>query len=154
MDDSEAVSLEQIRGFLAGSGEVRFTGLRRAEVYSWVERNIDVCGAGSGTVQTLGPRRVYPPSEPTTQHRAFHARALGFCSPPSNEKPTETLAATGTASPLWIGTGRASMIASSRFSPVLKKIGADNGSHQASTQTSFERLLAVSTGAHQTSRAK
>jgi len=40
MDDSEAVSLEQIRGFLAGSGEVRFTGLRRAEVYSWVERTL------------------------------------------------------------------------------------------------------------------
>jgi|SRR5271167_1486632 len=40
MDDSEAVSLEQIRGFLAGSGDVRFTGLRRAEVYSWVERTL------------------------------------------------------------------------------------------------------------------
>src|ERR1700731_693843 len=40
MDDTEAVSLEQIRGFLAGGGEVRFTGLRRAEVYSWVERTL------------------------------------------------------------------------------------------------------------------
>jgi transposase InsO family protein len=40
MDDSEAVSLEQIQGFLAGSGEVRFTGLRRAEVYHWVERTL------------------------------------------------------------------------------------------------------------------
>jgi transposase InsO family protein len=40
MDDSEAVSLEQIRGFLAGSGEVRFTGLGRAEVYHWVERTL------------------------------------------------------------------------------------------------------------------
>src|SRR5665213_1676489 len=40
MDDSEAVNLEQIRGFLAGSGEVRFAGLRRAEVYSWVERTL------------------------------------------------------------------------------------------------------------------
>jgi transposase InsO family protein len=40
MDDSEAVSLEQIRGFLAGSGEVRFTGLRRPEVYHWVERTL------------------------------------------------------------------------------------------------------------------
>jgi transposase InsO family protein len=40
MDDSEAVSLEQIRDFLAGSGEVRFAGLRRAEVYSWVERTL------------------------------------------------------------------------------------------------------------------
>jgi hypothetical protein len=39
-DDTEAVSLEQIRGFLAGSGEVRFTGLRRAEVYRWVERTL------------------------------------------------------------------------------------------------------------------
>ena len=40
MDDSEAVSLEQIREFLAGSGEVRFAGLRRAEVYAWVERTL------------------------------------------------------------------------------------------------------------------
>jgi hypothetical protein len=40
MDDSEAVSLEQIRGFLAGSGEVRFAGQRRAEVYAWVERTL------------------------------------------------------------------------------------------------------------------
>ncbi|MGB0081219.1 MAG: hypothetical protein WBP90_06795 [Terracidiphilus sp.] len=40
MDDSEAVSLEQIRGFLVGSGEVRFTGLKRAEVYNWVERTL------------------------------------------------------------------------------------------------------------------
>lgn len=40
MDDSEAGSLEQIRVFLAGSGEVRFAGLRRAEVYAWVERTL------------------------------------------------------------------------------------------------------------------
>jgi transposase InsO family protein len=40
MDDSEAVNLEQIRAFLAGSGEVRFAGLRRAEVYNWVERTL------------------------------------------------------------------------------------------------------------------
>jgi transposase InsO family protein len=40
MDDSEAVKLEQIRGFLAGGGEVRFAGLRRAEVYIWVERTL------------------------------------------------------------------------------------------------------------------
>jgi transposase InsO family protein len=40
MDDSEAVSLEQIRAFLAGSGEVRFAGVRRAEVYAWVERTL------------------------------------------------------------------------------------------------------------------
>src|SRR5579864_7701394 len=40
MDDSEAVSLEQIRAFLAGSGEVRFAGQRRAEVYAWVERTL------------------------------------------------------------------------------------------------------------------
>jgi transposase InsO family protein len=40
MDDSEAVNLEQIRAFLAGSGEVRFAWLRRPEVYSWVERTL------------------------------------------------------------------------------------------------------------------
>jgi transposase InsO family protein len=40
MDDSEAVSLEQIRAFLAGSGEVRFAGQRREEVYGWVEQTL------------------------------------------------------------------------------------------------------------------
>ena len=37
MDDSEATSLEQIR---AGSGEVRFNGQRREEVYAWTERTL------------------------------------------------------------------------------------------------------------------
>jgi hypothetical protein len=40
MDDSEAASLEQIRAFLAGSGEVRFAGQRREEVYAWTERTL------------------------------------------------------------------------------------------------------------------
>ena len=40
MDDSEAGSLEQIRAFLAGSGEVRFAGQRREEVYGWVEKTL------------------------------------------------------------------------------------------------------------------
>src|SRR5271170_1622073 len=37
MDDSEATSLEQLRAFLAGSGEVHFAGQRRDEVYGWTE---------------------------------------------------------------------------------------------------------------------
>src|SRR5271168_267414 len=40
MDDSEAKSLEQIRAFLEGSGEVRFAGQRREEVYAWTERTL------------------------------------------------------------------------------------------------------------------
>jgi hypothetical protein len=40
MDDSEATSLEQIRAFLAGSGEVRFAGQRREEVYFWTEQTL------------------------------------------------------------------------------------------------------------------
>jgi len=40
MDDSEAGSLSQIRAFLAGSGEVRFAGQRREEVYGWVEQTL------------------------------------------------------------------------------------------------------------------
>lgn len=40
MDDSEAVNLEQIRVFLGASSEVRFAGLRREEVYAWVERTL------------------------------------------------------------------------------------------------------------------
>jgi len=40
MDDTEATSLEQIRAFLAGSGEVRFAGQGREEVYDWVEKTL------------------------------------------------------------------------------------------------------------------
>jgi hypothetical protein len=40
MDDSGATSLEQIRAFLSGSGEVVFAGQRRGEVYDWVERTL------------------------------------------------------------------------------------------------------------------
>ena len=40
MDDSEAGSLEHIRAFLAGGGEVRFAGQRREEVYGWVEKTL------------------------------------------------------------------------------------------------------------------
>jgi transposase InsO family protein len=40
MDDSQATSLEQIRAFLAGSGEVRFAAQGRQEVYRWVEQTL------------------------------------------------------------------------------------------------------------------
>jgi transposase InsO family protein len=40
MDDTETASLEQVRAFLAGSGEVRFAGQRRDEVYAWTERTL------------------------------------------------------------------------------------------------------------------
>jgi len=40
MDDTDATSLEQIRAFLAGTADVRFSGQRRAEVYAWVERTV------------------------------------------------------------------------------------------------------------------
>jgi hypothetical protein len=40
MDDSEATSLEQIRAFLAGSEDVRFSGRNRAEVYGWTQRTL------------------------------------------------------------------------------------------------------------------
>ncbi|HVY93413.1 MAG TPA: hypothetical protein VHA14_11710 [Bryobacteraceae bacterium] len=40
MDDSETTSLEQIRVFLAGSEDVRFSGRNRADVYRWTERTL------------------------------------------------------------------------------------------------------------------
>ena len=40
MDDTEATSLEQIQAFLAGSGDVRFAGRYRDEVYAWTERTL------------------------------------------------------------------------------------------------------------------
>jgi hypothetical protein len=40
MDDSEATSLEQVRAFLAGSGELRFSGQSRGAIYGWTERTL------------------------------------------------------------------------------------------------------------------
>src|ERR1043166_2528607 len=40
MDDSGAASLEQIRAFLAGSAPVQFSGQRREETYTWVEKTL------------------------------------------------------------------------------------------------------------------
>ena len=40
MDDSDAVSLDQIRAFLAGSTPVQFSGQGREEVYAWVEKTL------------------------------------------------------------------------------------------------------------------
>jgi len=40
MDDSAAMSLEQIQAFLAGSSEVRFAGQHRDEVYAWTEQRL------------------------------------------------------------------------------------------------------------------
>ena len=40
MDDTDATSLEQIEAFLAGSGDMRFAGQRREEVYGWTERTL------------------------------------------------------------------------------------------------------------------
>ena len=40
MDDSDAVSLEQIRAFVAGSAPVQFAGQGREEVYVWVEKTL------------------------------------------------------------------------------------------------------------------
>jgi transposase InsO family protein len=40
MDDTGANSLEQIQAFLRGSGEVRFAGQKRGEIYAWVERTL------------------------------------------------------------------------------------------------------------------
>jgi transposase InsO family protein len=40
MDDSEAISLEQIRTILTGSQDLRFSGQSRAETYGWVESTL------------------------------------------------------------------------------------------------------------------
>jgi transposase InsO family protein len=38
MQNSEALTIDQIRGFLDGTAEVSFVGQKREEVYGWVER--------------------------------------------------------------------------------------------------------------------
>lgn len=40
MEDSDTMSLEQIRAFLEASGEVGFQARQRAELYGWVERTL------------------------------------------------------------------------------------------------------------------
>ncbi len=59
MDDSEGGGLEQIRAFLAGSGEVRFAGQRREEVY--VGRSGRWCvKRAEGADSAVGIRLVAP----------------------------------------------------------------------------------------------
>ena len=40
MENTEKLSLEQIRAFLEASQEVRFEGTRREEVYGWMTRTL------------------------------------------------------------------------------------------------------------------
>jgi hypothetical protein len=40
MENTEKLSLEQIRAFLQASQEVRFEGTRREEIYEWVTQTI------------------------------------------------------------------------------------------------------------------
>ena len=65
MDDSEAESLEQIRAFLAGSGEVRFAGQGRGEVYGWTERTL--VRHASGVALLAPPRSFADIGKVTTQ---------------------------------------------------------------------------------------
>jgi hypothetical protein len=46
MENSEKLSLEQMRAFLAASQEVRFEAQSRAELYSWVEQTLRQQGYG------------------------------------------------------------------------------------------------------------
>ena len=77
MDDSEATSLEQIRAFLAGSGEVRFAGQHRDEVYAWTERTLvrhryaGLSRTGEGPAATIcGPHDRPEPGTGDTADRA------------------------------------------------------------------------------------
>ncbi|MEP7353132.1 MAG: integrase, partial [Acidobacteriota bacterium] len=60
MDDTGANSLEQIRAFLSGSGDVQFAGQKRGEIYAWVERTLvdHQYGRGSRAVKGLVRRYV------------------------------------------------------------------------------------------------
>jgi len=59
MDDTGANSLEQIRAFLNGSGEVQFAGQKRGEIYAWVERTLVDHQYGSGSRAVKGLVRRY-----------------------------------------------------------------------------------------------
>lgn len=76
MDDSEATSLEQIRAFLSGSGEMRFAGQRREEVYGWVERTLVRYEYGSLSRPSKGLVRQYV-ARMTGMSRAQVARLIG-----------------------------------------------------------------------------
>ena len=59
MDDRGANSLEQIRAFLGGSGEVQFAGQKRGEIYAWVERTLVEHEYGSAKRADKGLVRRY-----------------------------------------------------------------------------------------------
>lgn len=59
MDDTRKVSLEQIRAFLAGSGEMSFVAEGRKEVYAWMERTLVQQEYGSLDKPSKGLVRQY-----------------------------------------------------------------------------------------------
>jgi transposase InsO family protein len=59
MEDGEKLSLEQIRAFLAASGEVRFRAQQRQELYEWVSQALRKQGYGHLQRQEKGLVRRY-----------------------------------------------------------------------------------------------
>ena len=54
MEDSDKLSLEQIRAFLEASQEVGFVDSDRAEVYGWVQRHFAITITPSSRVRPKG----------------------------------------------------------------------------------------------------
>ena len=86
MDDSGATSLEQIRAFLSGSGEVVFAGQRRGEVYDWVERTLVQHEYGSLKRANKGLVRRYM-ARMTGMSRAQVTRLIGSYAKTGRVKP-------------------------------------------------------------------
>jgi hypothetical protein len=88
MDDSGATSLEQIRAFLSGSGEVVFAGQRRGEVYDWVERTLVQHEYGSLKRANKGLVRRYM-ARMTGMSRAQLTRLIGSYAKTGRVKPAK-----------------------------------------------------------------
>ena len=76
MEDSDKLSLEQIRAFLQGSQEVIFLASDRAELYDWVERTLRHQDYGRLARSAKGLLRSYL-SKMTGLSRAQTARLIG-----------------------------------------------------------------------------
>ena len=87
MQDSEELSLEQIRAFLKGSEELRFQGKGRKEVCDWMTRLLRQQEYGKQGKEVRGSLRRYA-AKMTGRSRAQATRLIRRCLEHSEVKET------------------------------------------------------------------
>src|SRR5437868_6451415 len=103
MQYGEKLSLEQIRAFLDGSGEVRFQAYNRRELYEWVSQTLRQYNYGHLKREGKGLVRLYV-SKMTGLSRAQGSGDWG--APPAQSAGPAGISASGYSAPRRLGWGQ------------------------------------------------